>query len=282
MIKAMIVSEHIAISTVRHNHDFYQLIYCKEGIGEITVGENVHKAEPGYVYFVRPMVEHSIKQIDGMHLLEVKFMVEDDQFNNELLKLPEIIPINDDTTLRVSVSDIAKEGISDDLYSHESTNATIQLLLVRLLRKYSTGTDIKRQDYYYLLPRGKSMDFQRMSDICFVQVVDYIEKNLDKIITLDEIAELVHFNKSYLVERFKAVYGVPPMQYVNWMRIERAKVMLVKTDKSITEIAEESGFQSIHYFSRFFKEKEHISPQKYRALHSEKFRENNVAKKDSE
>ena len=62
-----------------------------------------------------------------------------------------------------------------------------------------------------------------------------------------------------------SLWGIPPMKYVNGIRIERAKELLAKTDKSITVIAEETGFSSIHYFSRYFKEKEHMTPQAYRA-----------------
>ena len=54
------------------------------------------------------------------------------------------------------------------------------------------------------------------------------------------------------------------MQYVSWLRIERAKVLLLTTDMSITDIANEVGFGSIHYFSRFFKEKENITPNEFR------------------
>jgi transcriptional regulator GlxA family with amidase domain len=48
------------------------------------------------------------------------------------------------------------------------------------------------------------------------------------------------------------------------MRIERAKTLLRRSEKSITEIAYETGFGSIHYFSRYFKESVGITPNEYR------------------
>ena len=60
------------------------------------------------------------------------------------------------------------------------------------------------------------------------------------------------------------MWGIPPMQYINHLRIERSKVLLAMTDKSATEIALDVGFQSIHYFSRYFKDKEGMTPNEYR------------------
>ena len=65
------------------------------------------------------------------------------------------------------------------------------------------------------------------------------------------------------------------MKYVNWVRIERAKILLAVTDKSITDIAEAVGFGSVHYFSRFFKDKEKLTPNDYRLL-----RKNNSQKEE--
>lgn len=64
--------------------------------------------------------------------------------------------------------------------------------------------------------------------------------------------------------------GTTPVQYINRMRLRKAKELLATTDKSITEIAMTAGFQSIHYFSRYFKEKERISPLLYRERHQQR------------
>ncbi len=281
-LQTMIVSEHIAISTQLHAHDYYQLIYCKNGVGEIQIDKTVYSARTGYAYLARPMVDHTLTQIDGMHVLEIKFIIENPRFDDELKKIPECFPVHSDTQLRLTLQELAKEGIGNLMYSHEATNAALQLFLVRLLRNYSDNTDIEQQTFYFSLPKGRGNDFDRMNDIDFVQVIEYIEKNLSKPISLDDLVRLVHFNKSYLVERFKSVYGIPPMQYVNWLRIEKAKELLLTTEKSITEIADETGFQSIHYFSRFFKEKENDTPHGYRQKHKVSFLKNNEANQNND
>ena len=102
----------------------------------------------------------------------------------------------------------------------------------------------------------------------FEYTVRYIENNLDREITLDELAKTVHFNKSYLIVRFKETWGISPMKYVNYVRIERARELLATTEKSITDIALEVGFSGIHYFSRYFKARVGITPQEYRTSYT--------------
>ena len=48
------------------------------------------------------------------------------------------------------------------------------------------------------------------------------------------------------------MYGTTPIRYINRIRLRKAKELLVNTDTSVSEIADLVGFQSIHYFSRFF------------------------------
>ena len=63
---------------------------------------------------------------------------------------------------------------------------------------------------------------------------------------------------------------MPLIRYVNCRRIERAKELLVTSDHTLDEIAMAVGFCSIHYFSRFFKQKVGASPNAYRILHRKK------------
>ena len=90
-----------------------------------------------------------------------------------------------------------------------------------------------------------------------------IEKNLHKELTLSELADKVGYNKTYLVKKTKLLWGMSPMQYVNSVRLEKAKQLLSSTDMSITEIAESIGFKCIHYFSRNFKRNVGITPSEY-------------------
>ena len=262
-VYTIFVSDHISLPITVHTHNYYQFIYCQKGVGKIEIGDRIYSAVPGRAYLVKPMEMHGISPKDSLRLIEVKFTVDGESFEKSLSQLPSEFEIDEHLSLRLSLKDVAKEGLSQRTYSNEATNSALMLFLIRLLRMHDVkAEEMATHSIYFDTPRHKGTNADK--DVEFVQVIDYIEKHLSESITLDELASLAHFEKSYLTVRFKEIWGISPMKYVNWLRIERAKVLIATTDMSITDISREVGFGSVHYFSRYFKEKEKITPNEYR------------------
>ena len=259
------VSDHIVVSIDKHAHDYFQLMYCVGGLGEIRVGDTLFSAIPGHAYLAFPMQEHAIIQNDRLHLVEIKFKVDDVIILQGLDRLPTEFSIDDDLLLRLAFAEIKREALSHAIYSHESTNAALKLFLLRLIRQtYSQEQDDGHTSQNCFFNTGKKSGEGKNTDIDLVKILDYIETHLSEQITLNDLTNLVHLDKSYLIARFKKMWGIPPLKYINHLRIERSKVLLAMTDKKATEIAREVGFQSIHYFCRYFKEKEGMTPNEYR------------------
>ena len=264
-VSAIWVSDHTVVSIDKHSHDYFQLMYCQGGSGEIQLGDTVYPAVAGHAYLAFPMQDHAIIQKDRLHLIEIKFTVDDDIILQGLDRLPPEFSIDDSLLLRLAFAEIKREALSHALYSHESTNAALKLFLLRLVREtYTQKQDGGQTSQNCFFNTGEKSDESRGSDIDLVKILAYIETHLSEQITLNDLTSLVHLDKSYLITRFKRMWGIPPMQYINHLRIERSKVLLAMTDKSATEIALDVGFQSIHYFSRYFKEKEGLTPNEYR------------------
>jgi len=259
----MWVADHIVLDTIQHKHDFYQLVYCNAGYGEMIIEDKPYPTVRGNAFLIPPMMLHGIKQIEGMRLTEVKFFVTNSVFDKSLRQLPLTYNFDDGDYLREMFNRVVEEGLNTAIFNREATDSVLTLLLVKLIRNYNALGNLRSKfigDYAAesgSLPIGDK-------DADFLRVIDYIERHLSEQITLDDLTRIVHFDKSYLIVHFKEKYRMPPMKYVNMLRIERAKVLLSLTDKSITEIAFEVGFGSVHYFSRFFKEKEKITPNEYR------------------
>ncbi|GAA3399769.1 AraC family transcriptional regulator [Paenibacillus hodogayensis] len=99
----------------------------------------------------------------------------------------------------------------------------------------------------------------------FIQtLMRHMETSYYEPIDLARLSKRVHLNSSYLVRAFKHETGVTPMQYLNKLRLSAAISYLVNTDMGVQQIAEATGFNSIHYFSRLFKRKYGSSPQQWR------------------
>lgn len=93
----------------------------------------------------------------------------------------------------------------------------------------------------------------------------YIDKNFEQHITLDELSNRFYINKYHLLRLFKGHYGVTISEYIQQLRISKAKNLLRFTDKKIGEIGNLCGFQDNHYFTRAFQRIEGISPSEYKA-----------------
>jgi len=97
----------------------------------------------------------------------------------------------------------------------------------------------------------------------------YLEKNFIEKITLEDISENCHMSKYYFSHTFKKLTGMSFMAYLTLFRIEKATVLLQVTNKSMSDIAYESGFGNVRSFNRSFKETLSLTPVQYRKLHKE-------------
>ena len=91
----------------------------------------------------------------------------------------------------------------------------------------------------------------------------YIEENLDKKLSLTDIAESIHMNKSYISRMFKEKAGENLFDYINKRKIEKAKPLIKNNELRMYEIALNVGMEDTAYFSRVFKKYEGISPSEY-------------------
>jgi transcriptional regulator GlxA family with amidase domain len=96
------------------------------------------------------------------------------------------------------------------------------------------------------------------------ELTRYMEVNYYLPTDLEQLANKVHLEKSYLGRAFKQAAGVSPMQYLNRLRLHAAISYLANTKMPVQQIAEATGFNSIHYFSRLFKQKYGCSPLEWR------------------
>lgn len=100
------------------------------------------------------------------------------------------------------------------------------------------------------------------------RVAEYIDRNFNRQIKIDDIAEQFHMSRSSLYMKFKNEYDVSPKEYITNLRIEKAKQLMFDSgfDLSIKEIALAAGFDNQLYFSRLFRNVVGFSPSEYRSI----------------
>lgn len=100
-----------------------------------------------------------------------------------------------------------------------------------------------------------------INNICQIMHQEYQKPR-----NVSQYADLCHLSVSQFHHIFKECTNKSPMEYINDIKIERAKELLSNTDLSMSEIAEFSGFCNQNYFSRIFKKNVGISPKKFADL----------------
>ncbi|MBW4594469.1 MAG: AraC family transcriptional regulator [Brasilonema angustatum HA4187-MV1] len=96
------------------------------------------------------------------------------------------------------------------------------------------------------------------------QVLDYIHTNLDRNLSVTELAEIINISPTYFASLFKQAMGISPHQYVIRQRVERAEMMLLKTDWTIADIALQVGFSSQSHLTQQLKRLTGMTPKQVR------------------
>ena len=94
--------------------------------------------------------------------------------------------------------------------------------------------------------------------------VNYLCKNYNRSVSLQELAKKCGLSESRLWHLFRDSLGVSPLHYHEEQRIGRARELLTMTNKTVSKIATELGFDSVFYFSRLFKKNTGQSPTSFR------------------
>lgn len=123
---------------------------------------------------------------------------------------------------------------------------------------------IKDEIYYRLLSedRGNELRFllQQRGDIQRIsKAVDYIHENLDKAISVEHLAEMVHMGQTAFYENFKNVMHLSPLQYAKSVKLYEAQ-KLIKAGRNVGEAGYSVGYNSPAQFSREYKRHFGVSP----------------------
>ncbi|MGY0159838.1 helix-turn-helix domain-containing protein [Edwardsiella tarda] len=103
-----------------------------------------------------------------------------------------------------------------------------------------------------------------MKEIIISSMVNWIEENSDKNITIDDLSIVTGYSNRSLHNFFKEKYNITLGKYIRQRRLSRSAMLLRLTSQSITHIALSSGFDSVQSYSREFKKAFGLNPRDYR------------------
>jgi AraC-like DNA-binding protein len=245
-----------------HYHEEIQISFIVKGEGKLIVGNTIHTYKSGDIIAIGSNIPHlfqSKKNDFKSHMLSIFFSY--DAFGDDFFNLSEMQDIK-------AFFDSIKYGISLNSQNNEFGNLFLRLFnanrfelfitFLTILKDLSTASVTLLNDQLY--KKGLSTDQGERLQLIF----DYVMNNFQKDIKLRTVANMVHMSPNAFCRFFKQRSNKSFFTFITEVRIAHAcELLMGNEDCYITEIAQESGFNTISNFNKHFKSIKGLSPRKY-------------------
>lgn len=244
-----------------HHHTECELSPFISGSGIYSVHEKKYEFNKGDMFLFGSNEAHCITEIyDDLNLLNIHF--EPRILWNNLENI-ELLNIFTDRNKKFSNKFFASDTIlSNIIYSIEN-EATNQQACYKIQAKYMLFSALVHilREYDYVEKGDLITNFFTASQM--KDAMMFIDKNLDKKITLQEIANVACMTQTYFSSVFKKFNGISPWEYITIKRVEMAIKMLKTSNMTKLEIAEKCGFLSASNFYKAFANITGKTPSEY-------------------
>lgn len=239
--------------------NYYMLHIVRKGRGICKVDEKTHFVEENDAMLIYPGMEYSFvaDPEEGCAVLWIGFVgmraqdcVMHSGFSEgTLVRRTELVQKLE--TLVEKMLEVKEMTFANDM----RRNGMLKLFFAELIEEY-TDTISKKNVHQN----------QETSDY-IKDAIAYIAQNYSQNIKINELADYVGVNRSYLASSFKKATGYSPKEYLLSLRMERAKSLLETTDMAVSSISNSIGYSDQLAFSRMFKRYTGVSPTIYRDEH---------------
>ncbi len=238
-----------------HYHNDIEILQPLEGCMQLVVGNEILDAIPGNLYFINPEEIHALYTNSSpaayrCFILWPEFFAlpTENRVRTELID-----PIyNSELIFPRSSSDPRLITLMDEVNTLEEQHLSEALILSHFLRLLAFMEP-------HLLPsESGKMDFPLR------RAIDYMENHFTEKLPIPQIAQAAGFNSQYFCSYFKKYTRSTPVEYLTNLRIRRAKELLRRTDLSVLEVANQSGFENVSFFIQKFKKATGKTPLAYR------------------
>ena len=247
-----------------HYHPEVELVFIESGFGNRYVGNHISKFEDGDLILLGPNIPHLGYEF-GLQGINEEVVV---QFKKDLIKTSvEFMP---ELELIAALINKAKSGLS--FYGETKKLVGSELIQMENKSPFDRLTSIfkilqilaQSEDYEVLNADGITLVIQNQNDDRINKVFQYVKDNYETEITLEQISQVALMTVPSFCRYFKKNTKKTFTQFVNDFRIRQAIRLIAIGDKSISEIANEVGYNNFSHFNTQFKRVTGETPSKYK------------------
>lgn len=226
-----------------------QLLYCTKGSGTLIIDGEKHSIPPYTAIFMPAFYPHEYypnEEIWDIHWVVPAGYAADDMLKHIGLTAPGIFGLKEIKMLEHIFRKMHEAIRSDSVFGSYRAAGYLYDFLI---------------EFYRLISENKAVNAPNSA---LMKAIDLINDRYASHITMEELCEVSGVSKQYLCLLFRNSLGSRPMEYITKRRIQAAKELLTATDKTIEEIAAETGFCTPSYFCKQFRRYEGITPTAFR------------------
>lgn len=237
-----------------HSHPHYEIYFLTKGSRTFFLSNSLYKLNAQTLLIIPP---HALHKTEGAGFERFNIYFNDkylDDFQRSTLQKKSLSLINLNNEQFATLVDAFNKLLSVDKrkkHSEQIIHTLFSYIIYLISELHDSDTSANQPEQEYVPP-------------LVLKAVDYLNTNYSKKTTLEEVAEHFFISKGALIYNFNKYLGCSPIDYLLNIRISKAKEMLLNTDKSVNEVAEQCGFSSANYFGLIFKKKENLSPLMYK------------------
>ena len=247
-----------------HDHSAVEILLTLEGMVTYTIEDKIYQVRKGEILIVPPDTLHSLTMGEGssryLFLFESDAIMTMRDIKSMAMYFHKPFHLRDGSDAHVRIRELllrAREAYEKrELMWNTMCYSCILRIYATLGQRYLSGIKPRTGD------NMRNMDSEVIN-----AVMTYINNHYREELSLEDVAKFAGFSRYYFSRSFKRQTGYSFKDYLCQKRLQVAMDLLIRTNRSMRDVAIESGFGSVATFNRVFREKKGCTPTQYRAIY---------------
>ena len=247
-----------------HDHSAVEILLTLEGMVTYTIEDKIYQVRKGEILIVPPDTLHSLSMGEGssryLFLFESDAIMAMRDLKAMASYFHKPFHLRDGSDAHVRIRELllrAREAYEKrEMMWNTMCYSCILRVYATLGQRYLSGIKPRTGD------NMRNMDSEVIN-----AVMTYINNHYREELSLEDVARFAGFSRYYFSRSFKRQTGYSFTDYLCQKRLQVAMDLLIRTNRSMRDVAIESGFGSVATFNRVFREKKGCTPTQYRAIY---------------